>query len=83
MLYNKVEIIHIEEVTDMTRYTVTKPRNENDGYGILATKRKYFYDISPDYKSVQKLADACNDSGVDLDFFGDILESFLSDCETI
>ncbi|MBQ5398884.1 MAG: hypothetical protein IIU14_05540 [Ruminococcus sp.] len=66
----------------MTRYRVTEPKHENQGYGILIIKEKLIEDISPIYSAVKRLADECNRGQVELEDFDDILDSFLSDFAT-
>ncbi len=66
----------------MTKYTVISPPDKTKGYGLLITKERIVEDISPVYEVVKRLADECSKGGVELEFFDDILDSFLSDLQT-
>lgn len=63
----------------MTTYELIKSEDNNKGYGIKATKIQVFEDISSDYNAVKNLADTCNRCDVELEFFYDVLENYLTD----
>jgi hypothetical protein len=63
----------------MTTYELIKPKNKSKGYGLKATKVIVYEDIAGDYEAVKNLVDTCNRCDVDLDFFPDILENYLTD----
>ncbi|MBQ5347355.1 MAG: hypothetical protein IIU39_04850 [Ruminococcus sp.] len=61
----------------MTTYELVYPENSEQSYGVKAVK--IFCDISADFHVVKSLVDTCNRSDVDVEFFPDILENFLTD----
>lgn len=65
----------------MTNYSIEKPKNKNQGYGIKITKVKVFEDISNNINYVKRIVEVCNACDVDMEFFPDVLENFMSDFE--
>lgn len=78
--YNKDMITQAGDF--MTTYSVISPKDDKKGYGLKITNVKYIEDISSDYNAVKKLADTCNCCNVEMEFFPDVLDNFLSDYET-
>lgn len=66
----------------MTSYSVISPKDKHKGYGIKITNIKLIEDISHNYNAVKKLADTCNRCDVDVNFFSDVLDNFLSDYDS-
>lgn len=60
----------------MTTYEIIMPKNENQGYGLKVTK--LYEDISPNYDTVKNIADTCNRCGVEIEYFPDVLENYLT-----
>lgn len=66
----------------MTKYKVVNPIENDTGYGIIITKERHIRDISPDYFAVKRLAEECERGLVEMEYFDDILDSYLSDYAT-
>lgn len=66
----------------MTHYSIKKPTDKNKGYGIKITKVKIFEDISNNINYVNRIVEVCNRCDVEMEFFPDVLENFMSDFES-
>lgn len=66
----------------MTYYSVSSPRVADEGYGIRIINVRVVRDISFHYNVVNEIADKCNACAVDAEQFDDVLQNFLSDCES-